>query len=163
MSQTQTTLDTNPLTSESSHKTKIKAKATTKKDPSDGIDLDDLMNGQVDDFDAKKEYLDAKEMMDFELRIDFLLRKAQKEARDKQARNPNVKVTPDTIYMEVDREFLSGLNGGEFPSTKYVIWRNVRVCLQGASSEIAHEEGKTIHEVVFKNEGKYKLVTVLKK
>ena len=65
--------------------------------------------------------------------------------------------------MEVDDKFLSALNGGDMPTSKYVIWKNVRVCLKGSAADIAKEEGKTIHEIVFKNESQYKLNTVLKK
>lgn len=99
----------------------------------------------------------AQEMMDFEARLQFLSRRNALKAREQGIKNP------PPVYMEVSPEFLSQLNNGTIPSCKYVIWHNVRVCLPDSAKDIAKEEGKTIHEVVFKNEAGYRLVTVLNK
>lgn len=152
MSQTQTTHDTNPATLETSAKSK--KKVTTDKVKEEGLDLDDLMNGEIPDTETL--LFNAQEMMDFEAKVDWLIR----NQRAKPGFDPK---KADPIFMEVDDKFLIQLNNGTLPKSNYVIWKNVRVCKKGSAELIAREEGKTIHEVVFKNEDKYRLVTVLKK
>lgn len=120
----------------------------------DGYDLDSLMKGEIPD--AKELIFDAQEMMNFEAKLDFLIRR-QKTAKGYDAKKA------EPIFMIVDDKFLCQLNGGDLPKSKYVIWKNVRVCQKGSAEHIAKEEGKTIHEIVFKDEAKYRLVTVLKK
>lgn len=159
MSQTQTTQGTSQPTSESSLKTKTKQKTTIKaaEDNANGIDLESLKKGEsFGSFDAAEARISAAEMFDFEQNIAYLQRRASQEAH-KTGR------PVETVWFEVSKEFLSGLNGGELPKTNYVIWNNARICLHGTAESIAKEESKTIHEVVFKSEDKYKLVTVLKK
>jgi hypothetical protein len=162
MSETQVTPTTKETILEASAKQKRKASTKEVKGnvehsmqvPELGHDLDDLMSGNIPE--AEELLFNAQEMMDFESKVDWLVR----QQRAKPGFDPK---KPEPIYMEVDDKFLTQLNGGTLPKCRYVIWKNIRVCQSGASSLIAKEEGKTVHEVVFKNESKYRLVNVLKK
>lgn len=102
-------------------------------------------------------------MFEFEQAIAYLNRQGIKKKSDWQAKHPDKKYIPEPVFMEVEDSFLTDLNNGTYPPCHYVIWNNVRVCAHGKAADIAKEEGKTIHEVVFKNESQYKLSTVLNK
>ncbi len=60
-------------------------------------------------------------------------------------------------WLEVDKDLLMHLNGGDMPEAGYYIYKNVKLCLEGQAESIAARDKLNIHEVLFKDEGYMKI------
>jgi hypothetical protein len=55
-------------------------------------------------------------------------------------------------WLEVDRDVLIYMNKGSEPKPGYVIYKDIRLCLEGGADEIMKREGLDMHSLIFKNE-----------
>lgn len=57
-------------------------------------------------------------------------------------------------WLEVDEDVITHFTQGKFPEARYVIYKNIRLCLENESDEIARKENMTVFQTLHKEDAK---------
>jgi hypothetical protein len=55
-------------------------------------------------------------------------------------------------WLEVEKPVLLHFTKGQMPGSGYLIYKNIRLCLEGTAEELAKRDGLDVHAIVFKEE-----------